>query len=145
MKRGVIRRRSPSFHLALLVSVRSPKVWRIRMHLTGRPSLAALAVAMTIAAGVALLQLQGGGASRAATPVATATRGDVVVSVGGVGRIAEAKVASQISVPGASAGSGSAGGSAAARGTSGPPPAVSAAPPGGGASAPRAARVPPTD
>ena len=53
------------------------------MHLTSRPSLAALAVAMTIAAGVAVLQLQGGSASRAATPVVTATRGDVVVSVGG--------------------------------------------------------------
>jgi len=94
------------------------------MHLSSRPSLAALAVAVTIAAGVAVLQLQGGSAPRAAPAVAIATRGDVVVSVGGVGRIAEAKAASQISVPGASAGSGSAGGSTAAGGTSGSPPSA---------------------
>ncbi len=102
------------------------------MHLTSRPSLAALAVAMTIAAGVAVLQLQGGSASRAATPVVTATRGDVVVSVGGVGRIAEAKAASQISVPGASAGGSSAGGSTAAGGTSGSPSSASTSTGGSG-------------
>src|SRR2546423_806569 len=115
------------------------------MHLTSRPSLAALAVAMTIAAGVAVLQLQGGSASRAATPVVTATRGDVVVSVGGVGRIAEAKAASQISVPGASAGGGSAGGSTAARGTLGSPPSSSSTPTGGRGSASADSVFPPTN
>src|SRR4029078_11406736 len=92
------------------------------MQLTSRPSLAGLAVAVTIAAGVAVLLLQGGSAPRAAPAVAIVTRGDGVVSVGGVGRIAEAKAASQISVPGASAGSGSAAGSAAAGRTPGVAP-----------------------
>lgn len=102
------------------------------MHMTRRPALAALGVAMTIAAGVAVWQLRGGSAPHAATPVATATRGDVVVSVGGVGRIAEAKAASQISLPGASAGSGSAGASTAAGGTSGSPPSASTSTGGSG-------------
>jgi multidrug efflux pump subunit AcrA (membrane-fusion protein) len=105
------------------------------MQLTSRPSLAALAVAVTIAAGVAVLLLQGGSAPRAAPAVAIVTRGDVVVSVGGVGRIAEAKAASQISVPGAAAGGGSATGSTAAGGTSGSPPSASSTSTGASGSA----------
>ena len=46
------------------------------------------------------------GTAPASTPVARAVKGDLVVSVGGVGRIVQASTSTQISVPGAAGGGG---------------------------------------
>jgi len=59
---------------------------------------------------VAVLQFGGGAAAQSDAPIATATRGDVVVSVGGVGRIVEAGATADIAVPSAAAASSSSGG-----------------------------------
>jgi multidrug resistance efflux pump len=57
---------------------------------------------------LAVLQLRDGTHARDALRTAKASRGDVVITVGGVGRIVEARAAGQISVPSAAAtGSGS--------------------------------------
>ena len=65
--------------------------------------------------------LQGGSAAAEDTPAATATRDDLVVSVGGVGRIVQAKAARPIATPSSAAGSASASGSTTAEA---PPDAV---------------------
>src|ERR1700704_4165756 len=86
----------------------------------------ALVVAAALAlvgGGVAAWKLQGHTAAKSSTPVATAARGDVVVTVGGVGRIGEATPAAQISLP--SSGSAGAAGGSAAPATPGPAPASS--------------------
>jgi HlyD family secretion protein len=74
----------------------------LRAQLKTRRVLASVAV-LAAAAGtaLALLPLHGGGHGSAALPTAVATRGDVVLSVGGVGRIVEAHAPGQISVPAA--------------------------------------------
>jgi HlyD family secretion protein len=61
----------------------------------------------------------GGAAAQSDAPIATATRGDVVVSVGGVGRIVEAGATADIAVPSAAAASSS---------TTGPTSSPSSAP-----------------
>jgi len=65
--------------------------------------LAGLAVA-AIGAGVGLWQLSGDSAP-AQTPVARAVKGDLVVTVGGVGRITQATPSAQIAVPGSTSSS----------------------------------------
>src|ERR1700704_4399014 len=74
----------------------------LRAQLKTRRVLAAVAV-LAAAAGtaLALLPLHGAGQGSAALPTAVATRGDVVLTVGGVGRIVEAHAPGQISVPAA--------------------------------------------
>jgi HlyD family secretion protein len=67
-----------------------------------RRILAAVAVlAAAAGTGLALWPLHGGAHGPAALPTTTATHGDVVLSVGGVGRIVEARAHGQISVPAA--------------------------------------------
>jgi len=60
---------------------------------------------------VVVLRFGSGAAAQSDAPMATATRGDVVVSVGGVGRIVEAGATADISVPSAAAASTSSGAS----------------------------------
>ena len=71
-------------------------------------------LAMAIVIGVGLWQLSTGSAP-ASTPVARAVKQDLVVSVGGVGRIVQSTSPAQISVPGSAGSSG--GGAALAGGT----------------------------
>ena len=74
----------------------------LRVLIKPRRVLVALAVlAAAGGTGLALWPLHGGGRGAAAPPTATATRGDIVLSVGGVGRIVEAHAPGQISVPAA--------------------------------------------
>lgn len=74
-----------------------------------RVALVWIAVAATAGTGAAAWQFHRGGAAPAAPPIATARRGDIVVSVGGVGRVAETRASGQISLPisGSAAASGS--------------------------------------
>jgi HlyD family secretion protein len=65
-------------------------------------------LAVGIGAGIGVWQLSADSAP-ASTPVARAVKGDLVVSVGGVGRIVEARTSPQISVPGTAGGGGAAG------------------------------------
>jgi HlyD family secretion protein len=85
--------------------------------------LAAVGVAV---AGVALWQLATGSAVSAPLPTIAATRGDIVVSVGGVGRIVESRAAADISVPASTASSGgaSSAGASASGGSTAPGDAV---------------------
>jgi HlyD family secretion protein len=77
--------------------------------LSPRRILVAVAVlAAAVGTGLALSPLHGGGHARTALPTATATRGRVVLSVGGVGRIVEAHAPGQISVPAATPATGAA-------------------------------------
>jgi multidrug efflux pump subunit AcrA (membrane-fusion protein) len=78
---------------------------------------------VAVAIGLAFWGLLGGGSAAAKdTPAATAARDDLVVSVGGVGRIVQAKASRPITAP-APAGGGTAG-SAPATPTEAPPDAV---------------------
>ena len=85
--------------------------------LLGRPSrrgLVALVAALAAAAGLTAWQLQGDAAATVSTSFATAVRGSLVVSVGGVGRIVPESAAAQLPVAGsAGAAPGSAGQAAA--------------------------------
>jgi HlyD family secretion protein len=67
--------------------------------------LAGPGLGVALIAGVGLWQLFADSAP-ASTPVARAVKGDLVVSVGGVGRIVQATSSAQISVPGAAGSSG---------------------------------------
>jgi len=78
-----------------------------------RVSLWLLPGAAVAVAGVAAWQLQTGSAVSAPLPTSAATRGDVVVSVGGVGRIVESRSATDISVPASPSSSGGASGTGA--------------------------------
>jgi HlyD family secretion protein len=66
------------------------------------------ALAVVIGTGIGVWQVSADSAP-ASTPVARAVKGDLVVSVGGVGRIVQANTSPQISVPGNSGGGGAAG------------------------------------
>ena len=69
-------------------------------------------VAATAAGGFGVLQLQSGQAAQdEIVPTAKATRGNLVVAVGGVGRIVQSRAGSEISVPSGSAGGASGSGS----------------------------------
>ena len=84
-----------------------------------------------LGAGIGVWQFEGGARRRRRHPVAKAVRGDIVVSVGGVGRVVQATPSAQIVVP--TAGAASAGsGSAASTGPTGSGGSTS----GGGATAP---------
>ena len=75
-----------------------------------RRALAVLALVAAIGAGITVWQLQGEAVAKESLPVVKATRGDLVLSVGGVGRIVEAAAPAQTT--GAQpAGSGAASGS----------------------------------
>jgi HlyD family secretion protein len=67
--------------------------------LTRRVLAGVAVVAAAAGTTVALWPLHGGGDARASVATAAATRGDIVLSVGGVGRIVEAGAAGQIAVP----------------------------------------------
>ncbi len=70
-----------------------------------RPALASLGLFPVLVLVVAIWSLQGGGSASADdTPTATATRGDIVDSVGGVGRIVQANAARPIATPAPAAG-----------------------------------------
>ena len=73
----------------------------IRELLLTKRVLAAVAV-LAVAAGttIALLPLRNGSNAGPTVATATATRGDIVLTVGGVGRIVEARAAGPITVPG---------------------------------------------
>ncbi|MGB2951962.1 MAG: hypothetical protein WBB74_01065, partial [Gaiellaceae bacterium] len=71
--------------------------------------LVPLALVAALATGITVWRLQSGRPARATMSVVTVARGDVVVSVGGVGRISEAKAATQIAIPGAAGGGAAAG------------------------------------
>ena len=93
--------------------------------------LAGLGLTVALGAGIGVWQFQGGASAPAANPVAKAVRGDIVVSVGGVGRVVQATPSAQIVVP--AAGAASAGsGSVASTGPTGTGGSTS----GGGATAP---------
>jgi RND family efflux transporter MFP subunit len=92
--------------------------------------LAGLGLPVAIGTGITVWQVSGGTAP-ASTPVARAVRGDIVVSVGGVGRIVQATSSTQITVPstggsgaGTNASAGSAASGAAGSGATAPPDAV---------------------
>jgi RND family efflux transporter MFP subunit len=95
-----------------------------------------LGLVAAIGIGITVLQLQSDTAAEAAAPVATASRDDLVVSVGGVGRIVEARASGQLVVP-AAVGSGGQGPGSAATGA---PSAAGGG--GGGVSAPADAVFP---
>ncbi|MDQ2909418.1 MAG: efflux RND transporter periplasmic adaptor subunit [Actinomycetota bacterium] len=78
-----------------------------------RALLLGAVLAAAAGGGFAVWKLHGTSAAKVSAPVATATRGDVIVSVGGVGRIGEARPTSQISLP-STAGSSSSGAAAPA-------------------------------
>jgi len=87
-------------------------------------------IALALGTGVGLWQLSGDSAP-ASTPVARAVKDDIVVSVGGVGRIVQATSSAEIAVPGTA--SGGAGATAAlagsaASGTGSAPGAATTAP-----------------
>src|SRR5581483_9037010 len=87
---------------------------RLRARVTHRLAVA-LGVALAATAGLTAWQLQGDAAATIAGPFATATRGALVVSVGGVGRIVSANAVAQMPAPPATAtGSGSTAGGAGA-------------------------------
>jgi RND family efflux transporter MFP subunit len=77
-----------------------------------------LTVALAIGTGVGLWQLSGDSAP-ASTPVARAVKDDIVVSVGGVGRIVQATSSAEIAVPGTTAGGAGATAALAGSATSG--------------------------
>ncbi len=85
---------------------------RLRARMTHRLAVA-LGVALAATAGLTAWQLQGDAAATIAGPFATATRGALVVSVGGVGRIVPANAVARIPAsPATAAGSGSTAGGA---------------------------------
>jgi RND family efflux transporter MFP subunit len=87
-----------------------------------RPALASLGLFPVLVLVVAIWSLQGGGSASADdTPTATATRGDIVDAVGGVGRIVQAKAARPIATPAPATGGTATGSSAPAEA---PPDAV---------------------
>jgi HlyD family secretion protein len=72
-----------------------------------RRALAWLALLAAVGIGIAVWQLQGAQAqAEASVPTAAAIRGDLVVSVGGVGRVVDAGSSVQLVLPGGSSGSG---------------------------------------
>jgi HlyD family secretion protein len=79
-------------------------------------------VAAAIAIGVGVWRLQSPGPAKAGPPTVAATRGNVVVTVGGVGRIVEANAAVSIGLPSAPGG-----GASTAAGTTGTSPTGSTA------------------
>ena len=82
----------------------------------GRPGFLGLALLATAVVGVAAFKLQGSSQAQSADGAVTATRGELVVSVRGVGRVVEAGGATQITVPGSTTASTAAGGSTQANG-----------------------------
>lgn len=84
-------------------------VLRQELYRDSRRALIWLALAVAVGAAVGVWKLQGNAVAAEALPSATATRGDIVVSVGGVGRIIEAKAPDQIA-----AGTGTGSGASAA-------------------------------
>ena len=104
-----------------------PPLTTVRAALVRLPRRAFVWLAFAAAAGIgiAVWQLQGSGAAQPTFATVTASRGDVIVSVGGVGRIVEARASAQIALPTAVGGS-----------------AATAAAGGGGASAPADAVFP---
>jgi multidrug efflux pump subunit AcrA (membrane-fusion protein) len=88
-------------------------------------ALAELALLGAAVIGVAVWQLQGGAAAEASLPEATVSRDDLVVSVGGVGRIVDARASGLVVLPATSGGGSSTPGApAAGTGTSAPADAV---------------------
>ena len=84
-------------------------MWGIRGE-RGRPSrrlLGVLVLAAAIASGISVWQLEGSTAASVPESIATASRGDIVVSVGGVGRIVESGAINQLGTPGGGAAGGS--------------------------------------
>src|SRR5262245_50111241 len=81
-----------------------------------RRAVAGLVVAACVAGGVGASQLESGTAAKPAVDVVAATRGNVVVSVGGVGRVVEANATGSIPLP--AAGSAAGAGGATASGSS---------------------------
>ena len=73
-----------------------------------RRALVCLALATAVGVGIAVWQLEEGAAAQPSFPVVKAFREDLIVSVGGVGRIIEAKTPGQIGIGSASATVGSA-------------------------------------
>jgi HlyD family secretion protein len=84
-----------------------------------RPALVGLITVAFVGSAITISRLGGGAVAEAAPSLATASRGDLVVTVGGVGRIVEARASGQVitaaggtagsasgSTPGASAGAG---------------------------------------
>jgi HlyD family secretion protein len=79
----------------------------VRVPLVAKRILGAIAVlAAAAGAGIALWPLHGGSHALGALATARASRGDVVIAVGGVGRIVEARATGPISVPSATPGGG---------------------------------------
>jgi multidrug efflux pump subunit AcrA (membrane-fusion protein) len=90
-----------------------------------RRKLVWLALAVAAAIGISVWKFQSGAAAPASPlPVVSAIRGDVIVTVGGVGRIVQARGVAQVVVPtavgGGAATSGSAAGGSAAAGGAAP-------------------------
>ena len=78
-----------------------------------RRALVLFAVVAAVGIGIGVWRLQSGtAAAPESPPVAKATRDDVILSVGGVGRIVEARASAQIALP-TTAGGGAAGGASA--------------------------------
>lgn len=97
---------------------------------TGLIRVLVIPVALAVGTGIGVWQLSADSAP-ASTPVARAIKGDLVVSVGGVGRIVQAGAPEQITVPG-----GPSGGAAAAAASSGGAGGTGTTTSGGAASAP---------
>jgi RND family efflux transporter MFP subunit len=81
--------------------------------------LIAPVLAVAIGTGIGVWQVSADSAP-ASTPVARAVKGDLVVSVGGVGRIVQASSSAQIAVPSTTGGGGAAGTTASGSGSSAP-------------------------
>src|SRR2546426_7295889 len=106
---GRIGRRFPRrFHRAFMLGLQhstgrreEAAVWGIRGE-RGRPSrrlLGVLILAAAIASGVSVWQLEGSTAASVPESIATASRGDIVVSVGGGGRVGGAGAVKQLRTP----------------------------------------------
>ena len=89
----------------------------------GRPRALAAATVVAVGTGLGIWRLHAAPHAQAALPALTVGRGDVVQTVGGVGRIVHAAAVSQIALP-----SSSGGGAAAAPAAAGSAPADSVFP-----------------
>lgn len=96
--------------------------------------LVAPALAVGIGTGIGVWQVSADSAP-ASTPVARAVKGDLVVSVGGVGRIVQAASSAQITVPGTTGG-GATGTTSSSGGSSSSGSSTPGSAPGGAATAP---------
>jgi RND family efflux transporter MFP subunit len=97
---------------------------RARLDNTSRRTLVAAVLVLAIGIGITVWRLDSGTAAPTAFSFVRAEKGDVIVSVGGVGRIVQTGQASEILVPAGGTGGGSSTGS----GTSSPSAAVGAVP-----------------